>query len=89
MADRYVPYYERCPQGTPAAERRPMFIGDWLYNQVECTRCGEVVRSEHRHDFRWCKCGNIAVDGGSWYLKRCGNLDGFIERSVRYEEAHP
>lgn len=80
------PYYDRWPQGTPETERRRAGIGDILLNQAECGRCGEVVRSEHRHDFRPCGCGALYVDGGSWYLKRGGNLDGFIERSVMYDD---
>lgn len=43
-----------------------------LRNSVRCHLCGEIIESRHRHDFVWCKCGNIAVDGGKAYLKRVG-----------------
>lgn len=43
-----------------------------LTNSVRCHLCGEIIESRHRHDFVWCKCGNIAVDGGKDYLKRVG-----------------
>lgn len=39
-------------------------------NQVRCKRCGEAITSEHSHDLKWCKCGDVAVDGGKDYLKR-------------------
>ena len=39
-------------------------------NKVRCKHCGDVIESKHRHDFVWCKCGKVAVDGGLSYLKR-------------------
>lgn len=39
-------------------------------NRAGCNECGDVVRSAHRHDYRPCACGNIAVDGGEDYCKR-------------------
>lgn len=50
-------------------------------NVVQCLKCDQVIESTHRHDFRWCKCKGIAVDGGTAYLKRCGNLNGYKELS--------
>lgn len=41
-----------------------------LRNMAKCLKCGEVVESKHRHDFRTCKCGNISVDGGTAYIRR-------------------
>lgn len=37
--------------------------------QVRCNTCGDVVQSMHVHDFKYCKCGTIAVDGGGEYLR--------------------
>ncbi len=45
-----------------------------LSNQVECLKCGDKPFSAHRHDFKYCKCEKVAVDGGMDYLKRMGNL---------------
>ena len=42
-----------------------------LRNAIRCKLCGDVIESTYRHDFKWCKCGNCAVDGGKSYLKRC------------------
>lgn len=43
-----------------------------LANKVRCNKCGDVIESETRHDFKWCKCKSVAVDGGHDYLKRVG-----------------
>lgn len=53
-----------------------------LLNAARCKLCGDVAISKHVHDFKACKCGAIAVDGGHEYLKRSGNLDVFEELSV-------
>ena len=42
-----------------------------LRNSAKCLKCGDEVESKHVHDFQWCSCKNIAVDGGHWYTKRC------------------
>lgn len=41
-------------------------------SRVRCKVCGDVIQSMHRHDFKWCKGGHVAVDGGNSYLKICG-----------------
>ena len=51
-------------------------------NKAQCKLCGDIIESKHRHDFVWCKCGEIAVDGGKDYAKRCANsLSNIIELS--------
>ena len=44
-----------------------------ITNKIRCKKCGDVIESTHRHDFKFCKCGVVAVDGGKDYLRRCGN----------------
>lgn len=39
-------------------------------NAVKCLKCNDIIQSKHRHDFVWCSCGNVAVDGGNDYKKR-------------------
>jgi len=39
-------------------------------NSALCLSCNTEIESVHRHDFKYCKCGNIAVDGGHEYLRR-------------------
>lgn len=50
-----------------------------MRNIAKCRKCGDVIESKHRHDFVWCECKAIAVDGGQDYFKRCGNFEDFIE----------
>lgn len=54
-----------------------------LRNAVRCNLCGDEVESVHRHDFRFCKCGAVAVDGGLDYTRRVFNRrDDFTELST-------
>ena len=39
-------------------------------NAARCTHCGDIIESKHTHDFKWCSCQSVAVDGGKSYLKR-------------------
>jgi len=41
-----------------------------LSNQIKCLVCGGVVYYAHRHEVKYCACGNIFVDGGMEYLRR-------------------
>lgn len=42
-----------------------------IRNAIRCTHCGDVIESTSTHDFKWCSCGAVAVDGGLSYLRRC------------------
>ena len=35
----------------------------------KCPKCSAVVYSRTRHDYRWCPCKTIAVDGGLDYSR--------------------
>lgn len=41
-----------------------------IHNRIKCNHCGEIIESYTVHDFKFCKCGAVAVDGGHDYLKR-------------------
>ena len=41
-----------------------------IKNCIKCKHCGDIIESKHRHDFVFCKCQTVAVDGGHDYLKR-------------------
>ena len=56
-----------------------------LVNKIQCNMCGDVIESISVHDFKWCKCGAVAVDGGHEYMKRCGNPEDITELSI-FEE---
>ena len=46
-------------------------------NYIKCNSCNDIVISLHRHDFRFCKCGAVAIDGGDSYTKISGISGGF------------
>ena len=52
-----------------------------ITNKIRCRKCGDVIESKYTHDFRFCKCGAVAVDGGKEYLRRVGNLEDWEELS--------
>ena len=59
-------------------------------NRAQCRKCGDIIESLHGHDFKWCSCGSIAVDGGLNYLRRAAkaSLEDIIELSETYEETY-
>lgn len=41
-----------------------------VHSQVTCLECGEVLVSQHRHDYKTCSCPNeTMVDGGNAYVR--------------------
>ena len=42
-----------------------------IRNMICCNFCGEEIESKTAHDYRRCRCGRVAVDGGHEYLRRC------------------
>lgn len=43
-------------------------------NAVYCLKCKDTIFSRARHDFRWCSCKSVGVDGGLDYFKITGSL---------------
>lgn len=39
-------------------------------NSAFCLDCGDEIESKFGHDFRYCSCGQVAVDGGLEYCRR-------------------
>lgn len=58
-------------------------------NEARCRKCGDVIVSMHRHDFKMCKCGAIGVDGGHDYIRRVGNDADIEEHSCFLETGEP
>ena len=60
-------------------------------NCIKCKSCGDIIISTHRHDFKRCSCGRVAVDGGYDYLKRSftDGPDDFEELSVLQDTSKP
>jgi hypothetical protein len=81
-------YYEVFDKTTTKQVRRLFNIGDIFKNQIQCGKCNDVITSNSRHDFKWCSCKSVAVDGGSWYLKRnMQEPDDYVELSEMYDDA--
>ena len=59
-----------------------MKINKIIVNKIKCKKCGDVIESTHRHDFKICKCGAVAIDGWHDHLRRCGDLDGYEDLSI-------
>jgi len=61
-----------------------------ISNRIQCKHCGDIIESKTVHDFKFCKCGCVAVDGGHDYLKRCFkySCDDYLDLSVceRYDD---
>ncbi len=66
-------------------KRRLLNVGDIYANQGKCKKCGEVIRSKNRHNYVQCKCGAVAVDGGSWYQRIIGNIEDFEDMTVMFK----
>jgi len=81
-------YHDFTDRMTPRADRKRLLVGDIWINAVRCLACGEVVRSRNMHDFRWCGCGLVAVDGGAHYARRAVNPGGDYEELLeRFDDA--
>ena len=40
--------------------------------KIKCLKCLDIIQSFDRHDFKWCSCGNIFIDGGDDYVRYGG-----------------
>ena len=52
-----------------------------IRNRIKCKHCGDIIESISIHDFKFCSCGKVAIDGGKCYLKRTGNPNDWEELS--------
>lgn len=54
-----------------------------IKNAIKCNHCGDIIESKHRHDFKFCKCKTVAVDGGLDYTRRIvkNSLDDYTDLS--------
>lgn len=55
-------------------------------NKIKCNKCGDIIESLSVHDFRFCSCGAVAVDGGHYYLRRIGNEEDWEDLSEYWED---
>ena len=57
-----------------------------ITNKIKCKKCGDVIESYSVHDFKFCKCESVAVDGGKEYLRRLGFSEDIEELSVTEDD---
>lgn len=58
-----------------------------IHNRIKCLKCGDIIESEYRHDYKECSCGACAVDGGHDYLRRSGKKGDWLElNEIKVEE---
>lgn len=84
--DKVRDYHNFCTIDTPKGVRAQFHVGDIYINEATCKLCGDKIRSRNRHDFVRCTCGAIAVDGGSWYIKRTGNPSDMTDNIVMFND---
>lgn len=46
-----------------------------MRNRIQCLKCNDIIESKSVHDFKWCKCKTVFVDGGNDYYRRGGDLE--------------
>jgi len=49
---------------------------------LKCLKCGDFIVSYSVHDFKYCKCGNVCIDGGNDYLKYGGK--GIEDKTYKF-----
>lgn len=54
-------------------------------NKAKCAKCGDIIESKHRHDYKECSCHSIMVDGGLDYIRRGGKPEDIIELSEYFQ----
>lgn len=50
-------------------------------NKIKYKKCGAIIESINIHDFKWCSCRTVAVDGRREYSRRVGNKEDIVELS--------
>ena len=52
---------------------------------VKCPKCGDRIYSRARHDFRYCSCNYLFVDGGFEYTRiGAESLDNIDAKEIVY-----
>ena len=49
-----------------------------MKNRIKCDKCKDIIESEHVHDFKYCGCGAVFVDGGQEYQRLGGDAEVII-----------
>lgn len=49
---------------------------------IKCLKCGSIIFSRTTHDYRRCKCGAVAIDGGFDYMKVAGEYGDYVPKKL-------
>lgn len=52
-----------------------------IKNRIRCKHCNDIIESKSVHDFKFCSCRKVTIDGGHEYLQRCGYPNDWEELS--------
>jgi len=53
---------------------------------IQCSHCKDIIFSRTTHDFRWCSCGKVAIDGGFDYTRIIGNYGDFTNLEIEIKQ---
>ena len=54
-----------------------------IRHAIQCKKCLNTIESKHRHDFKYCQCKAVGIDGGVSAGNRIlGNLVDIENRSM-------
>lgn len=80
IKDRWTTdYLYLLSKGVSPAQRKKFDTWNIFINWAICLHCKDFIRSMNRHDFKYCSCEKVAVDWGSWYCRRIGNPEDYID----------
>jgi len=51
-------------------------------NAIECQKCKDTIYSRAGHDFRYCSCKEVFIDGGFDYTRIGGEKKMFKEKTI-------
>lgn len=60
------------PLTIPSKNLKRNIVDEKEAPQIQCPYCKTTIYSLYRHDFQWCKCGKMALDGGFDYRRIIG-----------------
>lgn len=54
-----------------------------IRHAIYCKKCDDTIESKYQHDFKYCSCGAVGIDGGvSAGNTLLGNLEDMETRSM-------
>jgi hypothetical protein len=52
-------------------------------HRIQCKTCSDIILSRHNHDFKYCSCNSVGIDGGIGACNRIlGKPDDYINLGV-------